>query len=98
MSIKCYSCRSVHTNKFCLTATSGQRRVRHKTGLVAPPGAYFVLQLHDELIYEVRECDVMKVAKIIKVSMETALTLSVRLPVKIKAGPTWGRLEDLDVL
>ena len=29
--------------------------------------------------------------------METAMELSVRLPVKVKAGASWGTLKDVDV-
>ena len=62
-----------------------------------PAGAYLVLQLHDELIYEVRSEDVQDVANIVKHNMETAMDFSVKLPVKIKVGPTWGKLDDLDL-
>ncbi|XP_071480044.1 DNA polymerase theta-like [Diadema antillarum] len=63
----------------------------------APSGAFLVLQLHDELIYEVRREDVHQVAQLVKAEMECALTLSVRLPVKVKVGPTWGKLEDMNL-
>ena len=60
-------------------------------------GAFLLLQLHDELIYEVSENHLTKVAKIIKHEMETAIKLNVKLPVKVRAGPSWGEAEDLDV-
>ncbi|KAI8772618.1 DNA polymerase theta, partial [Biomphalaria glabrata] len=47
-------------------------------------GGYLVLQLHDELIYEVSSHLVPEVARIIKKEMETAIRLNVCLPVKIK--------------
>ena len=62
-----------------------------------PPGAYLVLQLHDELIYEVSQNDVRRVANIVKHNMEQAYKLSVKLPVKVKVGPTWGSLEDMEL-
>ena len=58
-----------------------------------PTGAYLVLQLHDELLYEVAETNIREVAEIVKHEMENALEMSVRFPVKIKVGPSWGKLE-----
>ena len=55
-------------------------------------GAYLVLQLHDELLYEVRERDLPHVAGIVQQEMENALQLSVRFPVKMKVGSSWGNL------
>ena len=66
----------------------------HKT--TGPPrGGYLVLQLHDELIYEVNEQDVNEVADIIKDSMEHAMELPVKMPVKVKVGPSWGKLQEI---
>ncbi|XP_066304418.1 DNA polymerase theta-like [Branchiostoma lanceolatum] len=81
------------------TATDTQkRRSRRSQQPSSPPrGAYLILQLHDELIYEVRREDVQQVAQIVKHEMENAVKLSVVLPVKVKVGPTWGRLETLDI-
>ncbi|XP_048512661.1 DNA polymerase theta isoform X2 [Athalia rosae] len=60
-------------------------------------GAYLVLQLHDELLYEVNAADLDRVAVIVKTSMEEAYQLYVPLPVKIKVGPTWGSLTEYKV-
>ena len=73
----------------------GNRRRSRRLQTVSPPGAYFLLQLHDELIYEVNSSDTDKVAKVISNCMENAMNLSVTLPVKVKVGPSWGSLEDL---
>ena len=62
-----------------------------------PPGAYLVLQLHDELIYETNERSALDIARLIKHKMENALEMTVRFPVKVKMGPTWGQLEDLEI-
>ncbi|XP_076467231.1 DNA polymerase theta-like [Babylonia areolata] len=62
-----------------------------------PRGAFLVLQLHDELIYEASGSDVQQVAAIVKRLMETTTPLSVRLPVKVKVGPSWGRLHDMEL-
>lgn len=55
--------------------------------------AYLVLQLHDELLYEVREGEVGQVAGLVRQEMENALELSVRFPVKLKVGHSWGTLQ-----
>ncbi|XP_017263452.1 DNA polymerase theta [Kryptolebias marmoratus] len=60
-------------------------------------GAYFVLQLHDELIYETTEQDLIQVAQIVKGEMESVLKLYVKLKAKVKVGPSWGNLQDLDI-
>ncbi|XP_038044107.1 DNA polymerase theta-like [Patiria miniata] len=74
-----------------------QRKKGRKGVATTPSGAFLVLQLHDELIYEVHREDVIQVAQLVKAEMESALVLSVRLPVKVKVGPTWGSMEDLDL-
>ncbi|XP_063289565.1 DNA polymerase theta [Pelobates fuscus] len=60
-------------------------------------GAFFILQLHDELIYEAAEDDAIQVAQIIKNEMENAIKLSVKLKAKVKIGPSWGDLQDFDL-
>ncbi|KAI4579165.1 hypothetical protein MJG53_001038 [Ovis ammon polii x Ovis aries] len=60
-------------------------------------GGFFILQLHDELLYEVAEEDVVQVAQIVKNEMESAIKLSVKLRVKVKIGASWGELKDFDV-
>eukprot|EP00983_Pelagomonas_calceolata_P059084 1145772-Pelagomonas_calceolata.AAC.5 len=48
---------------------------------------------HDELVYEVPEGCVSKVASLLKNLMENAWRLRVPTPVDIKCGPDWGHLE-----
>ncbi|XP_077650870.1 DNA polymerase theta isoform X3 [Urocitellus parryii] len=60
-------------------------------------GGFFILQLHDELLYEVAEEDVVQVAQIVKKEMESAIKLSVKLKVKVKIGASWGELKDFDI-
>ncbi|XP_005896144.2 DNA polymerase theta isoform X1 [Bos mutus] len=60
-------------------------------------GGFFILQLHDELLYEVAEEDVVQVAQIVKNEMESAIKLSVKLRVKVRIGASWGELKDFDV-
>eukprot|EP01117_Protostelium_nocturnum_P018964 TRINITY_DN8063_c0_g2_i1.p1 TRINITY_DN8063_c0_g2~~TRINITY_DN8063_c0_g2_i1.p1 ORF type:complete len:548 (+),score=174.39 TRINITY_DN8063_c0_g2_i1:229-1872(+) len=53
-----------------------------------------LVQIHDELIFEVKE-DQAEIAQfMIKKSMEKALILSVPLPVKIQVGKSWGSMEE----
>lgn len=61
-------------------------------------GARFVLQLHDELMYEVDEQNLVSAAKLIKHEMEHAFQLRVPLKVNIKSGNSWGNLEPIDIL
>ncbi|XP_023214510.1 DNA polymerase theta-like, partial [Centruroides sculpturatus] len=57
-------------------------------------GGYLVLELHDELIYEVQEEDIEPVYAIVKEGMESAVSLSVKLPVKIRVGSNWGDMKE----
>ena len=86
-------------NNFHFTELVDHKRTRHSMNRSwSPPGgAYLILQLHDELIYEVCRKDVHKVSQIIKREMEQAIKLSVKLPVKLKCGQTWGTLQDVEV-
>mmetsp|Transcript_26656 Transcript_26656/g.68670 ORF Transcript_26656/g.68670 Transcript_26656/m.68670 type:complete len:1313 (+) Transcript_26656:1912-5850(+) len=52
--------------------------------------AKLILMIHDELIYEVHEDWVSKVAPVLKDVMEKAWRLRVPTPVNIKIGPSWG--------
>ena len=56
-------------------------------------GAFLVLQLHDELLYEVTVADLEEVAGVVRWEIEHALPLSVPFQVKLKVGPSWGRLQ-----
>ena len=60
-----------------------------------PRGAFLVLQLHDELLYEVNREDVNTVINLIREEMESAMILSVKMPVKVKTGSSWGTLKDI---
>ncbi|XP_050343845.1 DNA polymerase theta isoform X1 [Nymphalis io] len=54
-----------------------------------------ILQMHDELIYEVIESKKDNFIAILKSLMEETVRLSVPLPVKVKVGNTWGAMEDV---
>jgi DNA polymerase-1 len=51
-----------------------------------------LLQVHDELIFEVRELVAEKFAKDLKQVMESAYTLSVPLIVETAIGKNWGEI------
>ncbi|XP_058794541.1 DNA polymerase theta [Phymastichus coffea] len=74
--------------------TQDKRKLRSTDEDSQLRGAYLVLQLHDELLYEVNSRDLQQVVSIIKESMEHAFQLRVPLPVKIKVGSAWGNLEE----
>uniref|UniRef100_A0A2K6K1U0 DNA polymerase theta n=2 Tax=Rhinopithecus bieti TaxID=61621 RepID=A0A2K6K1U0_RHIBE len=77
---------------------TGLLRKRKLQGMFCPVrGGFFILQLHDELLYEVSEEDVVQVAQIVKNEMESAVKLSVKLKVNVKIGASWGELKDFDV-
>ena len=59
--------------------------------------AIMLLQIHDELIFEVAKADVPAVARIVKYEMEHALELSVPIEATIKTGPTWYDVASFDV-
>ena len=54
-----------------------------------------LLQVHDELVFEVAEDKVEQYAKLIKPMMEEAIKLSVPVRVDAKAGDNWGEMEKL---
>uniref|UniRef100_W5MET7 DNA polymerase theta n=1 Tax=Lepisosteus oculatus TaxID=7918 RepID=W5MET7_LEPOC len=72
-------------------------RINQRGNSCPSSGGFFVLQLHDELFYEVVEDDIIQVAQIVKKEMESAVKLYVKLRVKVKVGPSWGNLQDLDI-
>ncbi|XP_058272098.1 DNA polymerase theta isoform X2 [Hemibagrus wyckioides] len=76
---------------------SGTDRGRGRSRSRSFRGAFFILQLHDELIYEAAEEDIIQVAQIVKREMEAAVKLYVKLCVKVKVGPSWGNLQELDI-
>lgn len=51
-----------------------------------------VLQIHDELVYEVREELVEPAVELVRRCMEGAVRLKVPLRVKVHVGRTWGAL------
>jgi DNA polymerase I len=56
-----------------------------------------LLQVHDELVFEVREDLVEQYAKKFIPLMENAIAISVPVRVEAKAGKNWGEMEQLEV-
>ncbi|HEX3015434.1 MAG TPA: DNA polymerase, partial [Desulfobacteria bacterium] len=54
-----------------------------------------LLQVHDELIFEVPQDELPQIKELVRTTMETALPLSVRLKVDMKSGPDWYNLSPL---
>ena len=52
-----------------------------------------VLQVHDELIFEVPEAELELMRQLVPQIMSTALELSLPLKVDIKIGNNWGQME-----
>jgi len=61
----------------------------------ASTDARMLLQVHDELVFEVPAEDVAKVSKLIKRIMENAWELSVPLVVDLRVGRNWRDLEEV---
>jgi DNA polymerase-1 len=56
-------------------------------------GSKMLLQVHDELIFEVPEAELEEMRELVPRIMGTALELSVPLKVDIKTGNNWGEME-----
>ena len=54
-----------------------------------------ILQVHDELVFEVKENKVRKFAKEIKDIMEAGYKLDVPLIVDVSVGDNWGEMKEL---
>ena len=58
--------------------------------------ATMLLQIHDELIFEVRKSRLSEVANLVRGHMERAFALSVPLEVTLKSGRNWYDVEPID--
>ncbi|HVB98722.1 MAG TPA: DNA polymerase I [Candidatus Dormibacteraeota bacterium] len=57
--------------------------------------AEMILQVHDELLFEVPEEEFSQVSRLVREAMEHAYPLSVPLIVEIKAGPNWRDMKSI---
>ncbi len=54
-----------------------------------------IMQIHDELIFDVVKSEVDKVKEIVRKNMEDALKLIVPVVVNVKVGQDWGHMEEI---
>ena len=57
----------------------------------AYPDAWMILQVHDELVFDVPESQVEAVSRLVREQMEGAIDLDVPLKVDIAVGTTWAK-------
>ena len=67
----------------------------HPTLYTLHPDCEMLLQVHDELVFEVKEDRVEHWAKKLVPMMEEAIKLSVPVKVEAKVGDNWGEMEEL---
>ena len=63
----------------------------------APVDFKFILQIHDEFIFEVKEDEALIFAGWAAPNMEKAMTLSVPIVVEAKMGKSWGGMKPIDL-
>ena len=54
------------------------------------PDSYMILQVHDELVFEVKKSDLETLSHMVRQEMEHAAEIGVPLKVDIGHGPSWG--------
>ncbi len=65
----------------------------HRNLLPQWPQVHMILQVHDELVFEVPKADLPQVAPRVREIMETAYTLRVPLVVEVKVGQNWADMQ-----
>lgn len=60
------------------------------------PTSKLLLQVHDELIIECDDSDILDVAKLVKQVMESSMALTVPLKVDVSRGKNWLDMEEID--
>jgi DNA polymerase-1 len=61
------------------------------------PTSRLILQVHDELVFEVAKTDVRKVSRFVKEKMENVVKLKVPLTAAVEVGDNWGEMEKYKV-
>jgi len=67
----------------------------HRDVLPKMPGVEMILQIHDELLFELPRARVGEVAPLVRESMAQAYRLAVPLEVSVAVGPNWQDLAEL---
>ena len=57
--------------------------------------AHLIIQIHDELIFDVPADELKEVAEIVKKNMQEAIRLKVPVKVNLKAGKNWGQTKEI---
>ncbi len=65
----------------------------HKKLQKGAPGAKMILQVHDELIFEVTEGELETISRLVKQEMENVIKLDIPLKVNLKSGSNWAEIE-----
>jgi len=52
-----------------------------------------ILQIHDDLVFEVKETQLNEAMEFVRACMENAIILKVPLPVQMRVGSKWGSME-----
>ncbi len=60
------------------------------------PQTKMILQVHDELVFEVPEKEIKKVASFVKEAMESVYKLRAPVETRLEVGNSWGELKELD--
>jgi DNA polymerase-1 len=60
------------------------------------PDTKMILQVHDELVFEVPEKEIKKVAGFVKEAMEKVVKLKVPVVAEVEAGDNWGKMKHLE--
>ncbi len=77
-------------------AMLGVQRELEQKG-IRPSEARMILQIHDELIFEVKHGILKEASRLIQSAMESAYELAVPLVVRVKAGPNLGALAEMNL-
>ncbi len=56
-----------------------------------------IMQVHDELVFEVPEPEMTVVSKMVREIMQDCFPISVPIIVDLKVGPNWADMKSLDV-
>lgn len=77
-----------------IAMVSIHRRLAEKS---APAGTQMLLQVHDELVFEVPDANLAAAARLVRDEMEKAIKLDVPVLVSVKAGRNWKEMEKIKV-
>jgi len=69
--------------------------ISHKLPAISPQ-TKMIMQVHDELVFEVPDKDVEKVAKFIEQEMDNIYTLRAPIKTDVEVGNNWGELKRLN--